>query len=203
MSKLLPSQEELQALFNYDKVTGLFTYKIKPNFRIKIGSIAGTLKTSGRSKGYWFIKVNGQLYQASRLAWMYVYGQDPGDLTVDHIDRDPSNNSISNLRLATQSQQCFNRKYNNSSGYRGVSFDKHNGKYYAQINFRTAGIATTKQFDTAEEASAWYENMRKQYGKEYCYQPIISNADDTCSHSTNRSEHQPTELVSLLPKPQE
>lgn len=180
MSKPLPSQEELQALFNYDKVTGLFTYKVKPNFRIKIGSIAGTIKSAGGAKGYCFIKICGQLYQASRLAWMYVYGQDPGDLTVDHIDRNPSNNAISNLRLATQSQQSFNRAYKNSSGYRGVRFIKRTGKYNACLNFTKAGVKTTKQFDTAEEASAWYEEQRLKYGKEYCYQPTVSTADADC-----------------------
>ena len=34
-------------------------------------------------------------------------------------------------------------------------------------------------------------------------QNVLTTADDTCSHSTNRSEHQPTELVSLLPESQE
>lgn len=164
MSNPLPSQEELQALFNYDKVTGLFTYKVKPNFRIKIGSIAGTIKAKGKSKGYCFIKVKGQLYQASRLAWMYVYGQDPGDLTVDHIDHNPANNSIFNLRLATLSQQSFNRRTNNATGYRGVSYLKAKNKYLAHIHFRKAGIQTTKQFDTAEDASAWYQEMRRKHG---------------------------------------
>jgi hypothetical protein len=203
MSILLPSQEELQALFNYDKVTGLFTYKVKPNFRIKVGSIAGTVKASGRCKGYCFIKINGQLYQASRLAWMYVYGQDPGYLTIDHIDRNPSNNAISNLRLATQSQQSFNRSYKSSSGYRGVSFVKSTGKYLARINFRKAGISTTKQFNTAEEASAWYEEQRSKYGKEYCYQHLASTTDDTHSHTIDWFDNQPTESVCILPKSQE
>jgi hypothetical protein len=167
MSKPLPSQEELQALFEYSPITGLFTYKVKPNFRIKIGSIAGTIKKTGKCKGYCFIKVNGQVYQASRLAWMYVYGIDPGDLTVDHIDRNPSNNAIDNLRLATLSEQSFNRTSNNTLGVRGVYYSKRKHVYIAQVNFRKAGICTSKQFATVEEASEWYEDMRKQYGKQF------------------------------------
>jgi len=167
MTKHLPSQQELQALFEYSPNTGLFTYKVKPNFRIKIGSVAGTIKKTGKCKGYCFIKVNGQLYQASRLAWMYVYGIDPGNLTVDHIDRNPSNNAINNLRLATLSEQSFNRTSSNNLGVRGVTYIATKDIYLAQINFRKAGINTTKAFKTVEEASEWYEDMRKQYGKEF------------------------------------
>jgi hypothetical protein len=167
MSKPLPSQQELQTLFEYSPTTGLFAYKIKPNFRIKVGSIAGTIKKTGKCKGYCFIKVNGQLYQASRLAWMYVYGVDPGDLTVDHIDRNPSNNAINNLRLATLSEQSFNRTANNQLGVRGVTYVASKDIYLAKINFRKVGIRTTKAFNTLEEASEWYEDMRKQYGKEF------------------------------------
>jgi hypothetical protein len=167
MSKPLPSQQELKDLFEYSPTTGLFTYKVKPNFRIKIGSVAGTIKKTGKSKGYCFIKVNGQLYQASRLAWMYVYGIDPGDLTIDHIDRNPSNNAIDNLRLATLSEQAFNRTSTNPLGVRGVRYLESKDVYIAQINFRKAGICTSKQFTTLEEASKWYEDIRKQYGKEF------------------------------------
>lgn len=167
MSKPLPNQQELQTLFDYSPATGLFTYKIKPNFRIKIGSIAGTIKKTGKCKGYCFIKVNGQLYQASRLVWMYVYGIDPGDLTVDHIDRNPSNNAIYNLRLATLSEQSFNRTASNQLGVRGVTYVASKDIYLARINFRKVGINTSKAFKTLEEASEWYENMRKQYGKQF------------------------------------
>lgn len=167
MNKPLPSQQELQALFEYSPTTGLFTYKVKPNFRIKIGSIAGTVKKTGKCKGYCFIKINGQLYQASRLAWLYVYGIDPGYLTVDHIDRNPSNNAINNLRLATMSEQSFNRHSTNKSGVRGVYYSESKDVYIAHVNFRKAGICTSKQFRTIEEASEWYEDMRKQYGKQF------------------------------------
>ena len=167
MNKPLPSQQELQALFEYSPNTGLFIYKVKPNFRIKIGSVAGTVKTTGKSKGYCFIKINGQLYQASRLAWLYVYGIDPGDLTVDHIDRNPSNNAIDNLRLATLSEQAFNRSSTNQLNVRRVSYVASRHVYIAQVNFRKAGICTSKQFTTIEEASEWYEDMRKQYGKQF------------------------------------
>ncbi len=168
MPRPLPSQEELHALFNYDSFTGLFTYKVSPNFKIKIGSIAGTITKNGKSKGYRCIKINSYLYKAGRLAWMYVYGIDPGDLTVDHIDRNRSNDAINNLRLATMSQQSFNReRFSNKLGVRGVTYIKRRNKYMARAYFEKQGIKIAKYFDTVEEASIWYEDMRQQYGKEF------------------------------------
>ncbi len=168
MPRPLPSQEELHALFNYDPFTGLFTYKVSPNFKIKIGSTAGTITKNGKSKGYCCIKINGYLYKAGRLAWMYVHGVDPGALPVDHIDRNRNNNAINNLRLATMSQQAFNRaRPNNELGVRGVTYIKRRNKYMARAYFEKQGIRIAKYFDTAEEASAWYEDIRQQYAKEF------------------------------------
>lgn len=167
-TKPLPSQKTLHELFNYDPCSGLFTYKKKPNFRIKIGSIAGTVKKTGKCKGYCFIKVDGQLYQASRLAWMYVYGEDPGELTIDHVDHNPSNNAIDNLRLATLSQQSFNRRtFNKDEALRGVWFNANTGKYIVNLNFRKAGIRTSRSFGSEMEAINFYNEQRKLYGGEF------------------------------------
>jgi hypothetical protein len=163
MTKPLPTQKELHTLFEYSPTTGLFTYKIKPNQRIRIGSVAGTIH---KVTGYRLIQVNKKSYKASRLAWMYVYGEDPGDLTVDHIDRDKANDAIDNLRLATQSQQLFNRSgWNKSTGIRGVRYNQKTETYSAVICF--GGLNTTKQFNTAEEAQTYYNKLRAEHGGKF------------------------------------
>ena len=161
MFKPLPSQKELQALFEYSPTTGLFIYKIKPSQNIKIGSIAGSINKNG----YRLIQVNKESYRASRLVWMYVHGEDPGNLTVDHIDRNKANDAIDNLRLATKQQQLFNRSGWNSTGIRGVRYNQKTDTYSAVISF--GGLNTTKQFDTAEEAEAYYNKLRAAYGGEF------------------------------------
>ena len=157
----LPSQEELHTLFEYSPTTGLFTYKIKPNQKIVIGSIAGSINKNG----YRLIQINKKFYKASRLVWMYVYGEDPGNLTVDHIDRNRANDAIDNLRLATKQQQMFNRSGWNSTGIRGVRYNQKTGTYSAVISF--GGLNTTKQFDTAEEAEAYYNKLRAEHGGKF------------------------------------
>jgi len=56
---------------------------------------------------------------------------------VDHIDGDRTNNTRKNLRLCSRSQNCFNKHFikNNTSGYKGVSFDKRHKKWRAYIGF--------------------------------------------------------------------
>ena len=62
-----------------------------------------------REYGYARMIVNKISYTLSRLVWAIVKGEDPGDLVIDHIDRDKSNNTIDNLRCVTQSDNNRNR----------------------------------------------------------------------------------------------
>ena len=54
---------------------------------------------------------------------------------VDHIDNDKSNNKIANLRWATHSQNSQNKSMmsNNTSGVKGVIWDKSSNKWRARI----------------------------------------------------------------------
>jgi hypothetical protein len=54
---------------------------------------------------------------------------------IDHIDRDPSNNHIANLRAADKRLNAINTGLpsNNTSGIKGVSWHKAGCKWTAQI----------------------------------------------------------------------
>ena len=58
-------------------------------------------------------------------------------LQVDHRDEDKLNNNISNLRIASQSENQYNTTAysNNRSGHRGVCWHKRRSKWQAQIRF--------------------------------------------------------------------
>ena len=99
----LPTKERLKFLLNYDPATGEFTWLISRGSK-KAGAPAG----HRGSDGYIRIKVDGILYRAHRLAWMFVTGDDPADLEVDHKNRARSDNRFSNLRLLTAEQNKQN-----------------------------------------------------------------------------------------------
>ena len=122
--KSLPTQERLHELLNYDPDTGQFIWKVKPANNIKAGDIAGSL---GKVTGYYRIRVDGAVYCSHRLAWLYVHGEDPGSLEVDHANKNRADNRISNLRLATHRQNGMN------TNALGVCWHKHRRKWMAQI----------------------------------------------------------------------
>lgn len=127
----LLSHEDLVRQLEYCPVTGLFKRRTAPrNKPGMVGCPAGTLKKDG----YLYISLNSVLHKAHRLAWMYVHGKNPERL-VDHINGDRTDNRIANLREATNVQNLHNRgqQKNNTSGYKGVTWDKTNEKWMAQI----------------------------------------------------------------------
>lgn len=147
----LPSQAELQHLFNYDPETGLFTWK-NPRARcLKPGDKAGCVLADG----YIVITVSRKNYKAHRLAWMFVYGDDPGEFEIDHIDRNRSNNRISNLRIVSSSHNHYN------TSAKGFSFRKQIGKFEVQIKDET-GRHFLGFYDTEAEARQAYLDAKEQ-----------------------------------------
>jgi hypothetical protein len=155
MEKYLPSYEELDRIFDYNKETGIFTRKVSTARCTKVGDIAGHIN----SQGYVIIKYLGEAYKAHRLAWLLTYKDWPlGD--IDHIDGNKSNNAIKNLRDVSRSKNSLNTKEtsSNKSGYKGVSL--HNGKWRARI--MVEGKQTIiGSYDTPEEASLAYIQYKK------------------------------------------
>lgn len=122
--------EYYRSVLHYDPATGIFTWKVRTSNSVKVGDVAG----SQDGHGYLQIKLQNRKYTAHRLAWLHVYGVWPKD-QIDHINRNRSDNRISNLREATNKQNLQNAgKYsNNTSGHTGVSWYKREFKWQAHI----------------------------------------------------------------------
>jgi hypothetical protein len=96
--------EELRGQLDYDPLTGVFTWRVKPR-RKNIADCAGCIAKTG----YVYISVQKKTYAAHRLAWLHTYGYWPSK-EIDHINRVRSDNRIANLREATRAENCANRK---------------------------------------------------------------------------------------------
>ena len=95
----------------------------------------------------------------------YVFNQEwnindiSKDNKIDHIDHPVGqilNNSISNLRVATQQQNTFNRNC------RGYYFDKKTNKYHAQIKIN-GKLIYLGYFEKEDDAKQAYLNAKLIY----------------------------------------
>lgn len=156
--------EKVRRHFIYDQKTGVFTWKWHKQKRY-IGKVAGTLNT----RGYISIQVDGVLYTAHRLAMVYMTGQMP-TFQVDHIDGDRANNIWTNLRIATPSSNQANSRLrgNNTSGYKGVSWDRINKCYIVRIKKDYKSYFLGNFDDAAEGYKAYVKAAKKLFG-EYAY----------------------------------
>ena len=127
---ILITQAELKRQLRYEPETGHF-YWLEGGGRRRLGFPAGSLW----SNGYARIWIDGKDYMAHRLAWLYMYGAFPQN-QIDHINGNPLDNRILNLRDVDQAENHKNkrRQSNNSSGVTGVRWNKQAGKWVAYIN---------------------------------------------------------------------
>lgn len=144
--------ETITKFLNYNPETGLFTWRVKTSYKTSVGGTAGTIT----QYGYISLNLKSKQMLAHRAAWAVYYGKWP-DAEVDHINRIKTDNRITNLRLATRTQNANNGgpKANNKLGVRGVW--KKRNKYVAEI--WRAGVKTTiGYFGTLEEAKKAYDD---------------------------------------------
>lgn len=125
------TREELKEAFHYDPDSGVFTRRKATNVS-PVGSIAGRKDSHG---GIQF-SFKSKLRLAHRLAWLYVYGSWPNGF-IDHIDGNPGNNRIQNLRDVDQCSNMQNLRgatKTNATGLLGVSPTKTGYVAAIQVN---------------------------------------------------------------------
>lgn len=146
-------------------MTGIFTWIALTSAnttRAKIGHSAGWIN----NEGYIHLELLGKAYKCHRLAWLYMTGEFP-KLLIDHINRIKSDNRWLNLREATHSQNKINQSLrpDNTSGFKGVSFNKSTKKWmaYATLNKKKVYLGL---HETAEAAhKAYLEFSKVNYGE--------------------------------------
>lgn len=145
----------------------MFSYKNGRLFWLcskRVGQRAGYTN----SEGYRKIKINKSLYSESRIIFTMFYGKIPVGYFIDHKDRNPENNKITNLRLATQSQNEHNSKLfsTNTSGFKGVNYLKSHHQWQARIMVNNVR-KFIGNFNTPEAASVAYFKASKKYHRKF------------------------------------
>ena len=151
-TKPLPPVELLREIFRYDPDSGVVYWKKKPSPTGKgpynVGDMVGTLTPTG----YYKTCVFGRQIMLHRIVWALYHG-DSEFHHIDHINGVKYDNRIANLREVTMSQNLQNQRLSraNTSGVKGVYFDKSRQKWAAFIN--TDKLHALGRFDTLEEAA--------------------------------------------------
>lgn len=102
------------------------------------------------------------------------------DTHVDHINHKPNDNRKENLRLATVPQNQANAKIrkDNTSGVKGVYFNKRNGCWVATIQVNKKQYS--KNFNNKEDAIKYREHLEETYQKQYSYKNSMNRGDKEC-----------------------
>lgn len=156
MSEL--SAEFVRSILRYEPETGSFYWRAGYARCVTEGRPAGRVN----GKGYASISICGKHRSSHRLAWLYVYGEWPDrSLCVDHINGDKTDNRISNLRIATFSENAQNRR-KQLDGLKGVTLHRATGRWQAQISPSGRSVYLGL-FDSPEEAHAAYVAAAEKY----------------------------------------
>jgi hypothetical protein len=167
ISKQVPIDAIKEAM-EYDPETGLFTWSIDiwtARKAIKKGDRAGFVS----QLGYMIIGWKGKTYPAHRIAWAWIHGDSMN--YIDHINGVRTDNRISNLRIASPSENCMNRKIpvHNTSGHKGVYLTGRQSKpWMARIMVEGRRIYIG-HFHTSEEAGEAYKQAAIKYHGDFDY----------------------------------
>ena len=136
-----PSPEELHRLLRYDPETGKLYWRARPESMFTTSSaalrwnsrFAGQEAITATSSGYRIGWLLSRRVKAHRVIWAMFHGEWPE--MIDHINGNPSDNRLENLRAATRAENAKNsrRPSNNKSGAVGVHWHQQARRWSAQI----------------------------------------------------------------------
>ncbi len=166
-----PSFDEVNEIMIYNPETGKIFHKkrtpeiyqlekneLKREFLCASWNIKYAYKEAMASigkAGYLEGQILGYRCRAHRVAWLLYCGEWPNGY-IDHINGNPADNRIDNLRCVSHSENCRNvaLKSNNKSGATGVYYNKENRRWIAQIAYdgKTNHIGSFKTLAEAKVA---------------------------------------------------
>ena len=138
----------------------------------KVGRNKGEFAGTPDSGGYLQVDLRARFNNSSCLVYVHqiVHMLDKGYVPnrIDHRDRNKLNNAPSNLRETSPSHNTLNSKMpeTNTSGYKGVVFEKDRGKWRGKFTYLGKRYVTSR-VDSAEEANRLLEIKRREIIPDY------------------------------------
>ena len=155
-------------------IDGFDNYSISNFGNVKNSKTNRILKLQNDRQGYKHIilskKGKVKLFKVHRLIGKVFLENPDNKQMIDHIDNNPANNNVKNLRWATSKDNSANqgKRINNKSGFKGVAYHKPSKKYVATISINGKN-KHLGYFETAEQASKIYEAKAKEIHGEFYY----------------------------------
>ncbi len=158
------SHETGELIWKNRRISAFSTVKSSRTWNTRFSEKAAltTLQNSGYRGGSFC----GKTLLAHRICWAIYYGKWPNK-EIDHINRDKTDNRISNLRMATRSQNAINKQKpeNNSSGFKGVVWCKKDKKWTSKIGKDGKSVGLGRFNDKTVAARAYDTAAHKLYGE--------------------------------------
>ena len=154
MTKEHTAERTLLALLRIED-DGVAYWTESPGRRVAAGAQAGSVC----KLGYVVVQHRRKLFKLHRLIFLHHHGYLPE--MVDHIDGNPTNNRVSNLRAATRVLNMRNarRPANNTSGVKNVYWHRPSSRWLVTLRVERKSIYFGC-FLTLEEATAVAEQAR-------------------------------------------
>lgn len=125
------TEHTIKDILAYHHNTGVFTWKVTRSPNAMQGTLAGSINNDG----YVVINTGSRQLTAQRLAWYFTHGVWPSKPIV-HINGKKDDNRIENLKEVSRSElsSSSNSGRKSSTGVKGVTYNKANDRYIAQIS---------------------------------------------------------------------
>jgi len=162
----LPSMDKLNELFIADFENGHLLWRDQ-SYPRKLGPAGSKNIISGHMS----VTYLGQKLKVHRVIFALYHGYDPGDLVIDHINHDPADNRVENLRVCTLAQNTVSVRGSNKlnkSGYRGVYWSEGKKKWVASVPNGDNTKTEKAGFRCPTSAAVYAHRLRIEKHGEYC-----------------------------------
>ena len=175
--------KEFDAVLSYDGKSGDIRYKV--DCGRWGGHKAGEIATYEGCLDYLLVSLNNKTYGAQRIAWLLYYKKDPGDLEIDHLNRNKSDNRICNLEAVTKTEHKKRQPMRKDckSGVTGVCWNKFEQVWNAYINV-DGKPKILGRFKRKADAV----RCRKAAEKEHGYHRFVGKTNEQVQEMINKDE---------------